>query len=98
MNTDWELMAQAKRDPQVAKSIVELSRWRFGRDRKIVEAEIEERSALNEPSPVSPQQSQQQTVPTPPPTQPQGAPPVVEQPPTTQVQVPPKPNGQNLPN
>jgi len=51
MTTDWQIMQAAKRDPQVAKSIAELSRLRFGRDRKIVEAEIIERSGLNEPSP-----------------------------------------------
>ena len=69
MVTDWEVMQNAKRDPQVAKSIAELSRLRFGRDRAIVEAEITERSGLNEPPPASPSQDgpeppQQPAVPT----------------------------------
>ncbi|MEX0616902.1 MAG: TraM recognition domain-containing protein [Candidatus Woykebacteria bacterium] len=49
MQTDWPVMQAAKRDQQVASSIKELSRLRYGRDREIVEAEIEERAGLNEP-------------------------------------------------
>ncbi|MCH8821738.1 type IV secretion system DNA-binding domain-containing protein [Patescibacteria group bacterium] len=54
VNTDWELMKNAKREPEVAKSIVELSRHKYGRDRAIVEADIIQRAGLNDPPPASP--------------------------------------------
>ena len=55
VNTDWELMKNAKREPEVAKSIVELSRHKYGRDRAIVEADIIQRAGLNDPPPDLPQ-------------------------------------------
>jgi len=57
INTDWQMMENAKRDSEVAKSIVELSRHKYGRDRVIVEADIIERAGLNEPPPAPPQQA-----------------------------------------
>ena len=48
MGTDWELMKVAARNKEVANSIVELSRLRYGRDRAIVEAEINQRAGLDE--------------------------------------------------
>ena len=50
MATDWEAMRAAPRNKEVAESIRELSRLRFGRDKAIVEAEINERAGLNESS------------------------------------------------
>lgn len=41
--------------PEMAKAIIELSRLKYGRDRKIVEAEILEKSKLGEPAPVQTQ-------------------------------------------
>ncbi len=38
-------------NPEIAKAIVELSRLKYGRDRKVVEAEILEKSRLGEPIP-----------------------------------------------
>ncbi|OGY23263.1 MAG: hypothetical protein A2172_02060 [Candidatus Woykebacteria bacterium RBG_13_40_15] len=62
MSTDWELMKAAPRNEEVANSIKELSRLRFGRDKAIVESEINERSGLNEMSlPQPPQNPPQQT-------------------------------------
>ncbi len=46
MATDWETMQQVTRNLEVGKAIRELSRLRFGRDKKIVEAEMERRSGL----------------------------------------------------
>lgn len=57
MTTDWKSMQEAKRDSEVADSMKELSRMRFGRDRSIVEDEIVERAGLNEPPPPPVQQS-----------------------------------------
>mgnify|MGYP001609924154 FL=1 len=64
MATDWETMQQVKRNLEVGKAIRGLSRLRFGRDKKIVEAEMERRSGLTKstlqppvspPKPVTPQ-------------------------------------------
>jgi len=48
MGTDWEMMKAVSRNKEVAHSIVELSRLRYGRDRAIVEAEINQRAGLDE--------------------------------------------------
>jgi hypothetical protein len=42
-------------DPQMAKAVFELSRLKYGRERRIVEAEILEKSRLGEPTPVQTQ-------------------------------------------
>ncbi|MEX0621510.1 MAG: DUF87 domain-containing protein [Candidatus Woykebacteria bacterium] len=48
MATDWEMMQAVTRNKEVAESIVELSRLKYGRDRQIVEAEINQRAGLDE--------------------------------------------------
>lgn len=47
MTTDWEMMKSASRNKETAESIIELSRLKYGRDRNIVEAEINQRSGLD---------------------------------------------------
>ncbi|OGY25306.1 MAG: hypothetical protein A2Z11_03030 [Candidatus Woykebacteria bacterium RBG_16_43_9] len=76
MATDWEMMKDAARNKEVAESIVELSRLRYGCDRGLVEAEISQRAGLDEPStvlaePPKPAQTQsaRPTAPNPAPTQ-----------------------------
>jgi hypothetical protein len=86
MATDWPDMQAARRDPQVAKSLAELSRMRFGRDRALVEVEITERAGLNEPSAGSAQ-----------PKQPFTNLPVQPPPSVTQNVVPAQPQNQSSP-
>jgi hypothetical protein len=45
----------SKGDPALAQAIIELSRLKYGRDRRVVEADIMEKSALGEPAPVQTQ-------------------------------------------
>jgi len=47
MVTDWELIRKLPRDLEVGKMIQQLSRLRYGRDKAIVEAEINQRSGLD---------------------------------------------------
>ncbi len=100
MATDWPLMQSVNRDPQVAKSLAELSRLRFGRDRALVEAEITERAGLNDPPPDPSQPSQQPVAATPQSTQQQPQvtqsviqqPPVQPQPTIVNQPIPPQPH------
>ncbi len=56
MATDWEQIKAIVRNPETGKAITQLSRLRFGRDRAVVETEIEKRAGLNEASPAQPSQ------------------------------------------
>jgi hypothetical protein len=47
LTSDWEAISASPKNRQVADSIKELSRLRFGRDRAIVEAEINQRGGLD---------------------------------------------------
>lgn len=50
MASDWPAIKNEVRNEQIGKAIKELSRLRFGRDKSIVEEEIERRSGLNKAS------------------------------------------------
>jgi len=56
MMTDWAQIQAIARNPETGKSITELSRLRFGRDKAAVEAEISRRAGLDEAAvPAQPQ-------------------------------------------
>ncbi len=75
MATDWEAMSSMAKNKQTAESIIELSRLKYGRDRTIVEADVNQRSGLDKTPTTLPETPQKpsQPVTTPSPEQPDQA-------------------------